>query len=77
MLRREKEEGRLHGPAPLIIGGRRRDRTFDLTIKSRLLYQLSYAPVHAPIYSVVSFRPERALFRPGGVNLRDCLCGVR
>ena len=23
-----------------------------------------------------SFRPERVLFRPGGVNLRDCLCGV-
>ena len=27
-----------------VNGGRRRDRTFDLTIKSRLLYQLSYAP---------------------------------
>ena len=26
-------------------GGRSRDRTYDLTIKSRLLYQLSYAPV--------------------------------
>jgi hypothetical protein len=25
-------------------GGRARDRTVDLTIKSRLLYQLSYAP---------------------------------
>jgi hypothetical protein len=25
-------------------GGRGRDRTYDLTIKSRLLYQLSYAP---------------------------------
>jgi hypothetical protein len=27
------------------IGGRSRDRTYDLTIKSRLLYQLSYAPI--------------------------------
>jgi hypothetical protein len=25
-------------------GGRGRDRTYDLTIKSRLLYQLSYVP---------------------------------
>jgi hypothetical protein len=24
-----------------------------------------------------SFRPERALFRPGCVNLQDSLCGVR
>ncbi len=24
-----------------------------------------------------SFRPERVLFRPGGVNLRGFLCGVR
>jgi hypothetical protein len=24
-----------------------------------------------------SFRPERVLFRPGGVNLRASLCGVR
>ncbi len=23
-----------------------------------------------------SFHPERVLFRPGGVNLRSCLCGV-
>jgi hypothetical protein len=23
-----------------------------------------------------SFHPERVLFRPGGVNLRACLCGV-
>jgi hypothetical protein len=28
----------------LFNGGRSRDRTYDLTIKSRLLYQLSYAP---------------------------------
>src|SRR6266702_8587967 len=24
-----------------------------------------------------SFRPERVLFRPGGVNLQACLCGVQ
>src|SRR6056297_2777315 len=23
-----------------------------------------------------SFRPETVLFRPGGVNLRTCLCGI-
>ncbi len=27
-------------------------------------------------YQQVSFHPERVLFRPGGVNLRACLCGV-
>jgi len=27
--------------------------------------------------NVISFRPERALSRPGGVNLRLCLCGVQ
>jgi len=26
--------------------------------------------------SLFSFRPERVLFPPGGVNLRLCLCGV-
>ena len=25
---------------------------------------------------LLSFHPETVLFRPGGVNLRDCLCGV-
>ena len=29
-----------------VNGGRSRDRTYDLPIKSRLLYQLSYAPIH-------------------------------
>jgi hypothetical protein len=32
-------------PICFVNGGRSRDRTYDLTIKSRLLYQLSYAPV--------------------------------
>jgi hypothetical protein len=32
-------------PISFVNGGRSRDRTYDLTIKSRLLYQLSYAPV--------------------------------
>jgi hypothetical protein len=42
--KRNKESGNM--PNSLIfIGGRSRDRTYDLTIKSRLLYQLSYAPV--------------------------------
>ena len=31
----------------------------------------------ARISFLSSFRPERALFRPGGVNLRACLCGVQ
>gem|GEM_PF-3853186 len=26
--------------------------------------------------ALISFRPERVLFRPGGVNLRAHLCGV-
>jgi len=25
---------------------------------------------------ILSFHPERVLFRPGGVNLRDCLCDI-
>jgi hypothetical protein len=25
---------------------------------------------------ILSFHPETVLFRPGGVNLRACLCGV-
>jgi len=25
---------------------------------------------------LASFHPETVLFRPGGVNLRNCLCGV-
>jgi hypothetical protein len=32
------------GRALFLIGGHRRDRTVDLPIKSRLLYQLSYVP---------------------------------
>jgi len=32
--------------------------------------------LHGSVYMIDSFRPERVLFRPGGVNLRDCLCGV-
>ncbi len=28
------------------------------------------------IWHLTSFRPKRVLFRPGGVNLRVCLCGV-
>jgi hypothetical protein len=29
-----------------------------------------------PVVYYHSFRPERVLFRPCGVNLRACLCGV-
>jgi hypothetical protein len=29
-----------------------------------------------PCCDAISFRLERVLFRPGGVNLRSCLCGV-
>jgi hypothetical protein len=28
------------------------------------------------LYVLISFRPETALFRRGGVNFRTCLCGV-
>jgi len=33
------------------------------------------APVLAAA-KLISFHPETVLFRPGGVNLRACLCGV-
>jgi hypothetical protein len=31
---------------------------------------------YCPLERLASFRPERVLFRPCGVNLRACLCGV-
>ena len=34
------------------------------------------ATMHAYLKSLTDFHPETALFRPGGVNLRACLCSV-
>jgi hypothetical protein len=49
-------------------------------MKKAMPYQLSIqfkSIVNITGGNLNSFHPETVLFRPGGVNLRVCLCGVR
>jgi hypothetical protein len=39
-------------------------------------YFVDYSAMKSSRIQVCSFRPERVLFRPGGVNLRPSLRGV-